>query len=220
MRIYLRLAAAATSALVIALPMTAEAATAHVLTINKKGGPAVKPGAILKAGLLTGTKAVFSLGSGTGKLTCSSGKLVTKVATNPVRPGKATGSVTAQSFSSCVLSGAPAGVTFKSLKSANMPFHFTVSDATGDPVAITGQSSTKPVNFTSTVSFNGGDIACTFKSAKVAGHATAGNTVTFTKQKFTFASGSIFCPATAFFTATFGPVKDTSVTGSPRVFVN
>jgi len=47
-----------------------------------------------------------------------------------------------------------------------------------------------------------------------------GDTITFSEQKFTKSAGGSSCLASANFSATFGPVKDTSVTGSPKVFVN
>ena len=54
----------------------------------------------------------------------------------------------------------------------------------------------------------------------VSGHASnSGNKITFSKQKFTLSTGAL-CPTSANFSATFGPVTDSSVTGSPKVFVN
>jgi hypothetical protein len=51
------IATAAATALLAALPATASAATHHVLTTNKVGGPNVAVGATLKAPLKAGTKA-------------------------------------------------------------------------------------------------------------------------------------------------------------------
>jgi hypothetical protein len=45
-------------------------------------------------------------------------------------------------------------------------------------------------------------------------------TVKFTNQKFTLSSGSSLCPSSGDFSATFGPETDTSVSGSPHVYVN
>jgi hypothetical protein len=174
-------------------------------------------GAVLKASLVTGTSAVFSLG--TEKLTCKAAKFSAKVTANPVKPGTAKESLTAQSFSKCKVTGI-AGVTFKSLKVKNLPFHATVSDAKGFPVKITGQSKTKPILVTVTVTFGGNDVVCSFKAASVSGHAlNKGSKITFSKQKFTKTGGAL-CPASANFTAAFGPVVDSSVSGSPKVFVN
>jgi hypothetical protein len=87
-------------------------------------------------------------------------------------------------------------------------------------VKITGQSKTKPIAVTVTVTVSGNDVVCSYKAGTVSGHASnKGNKITFTKQKFTKTSGAL-CPASANFTAAFGPVVDSSVTGSPKVFVN
>ena len=161
---------------------------------------------------------MFSLG--TEKLTCKAGRFSAKVKTNPVKPGKATESLTAQSFSKCKVTGVT-GVTFKSLKVKNLPFNATVSDATGFPVKVSGTAKTKPILVTVTVTVtNVGDVACSYKAASVSGTASnTGNKITFSKQKFTKSSGAL-CPASANFSAAFGPVVDSSVTGSPKVFVN
>ncbi len=59
------------------------------------------------------------------------------------------------------------------------------------------------------------------QGASVKGKASnTGNTITFSKQKFTKSAGGTLCPASANFSATFGPVTDSSVKGSPKVFVN
>jgi hypothetical protein len=216
-RKYLYLAAAvAASTAVVALPATSAMAAGHVLTIRKTGGTAVQRGAVLKAGLVTGTSAVFSLG--TQKLTCKAAHVTAKVKTNPVKPGTATESVTAMSFSKCKTN--VTGITFKSLKVKNLPYNASVSDAAGKPVKVTGQSSTKPILLTATVTFNGSDVVCSYKAGSVKGNASnTGNKITFSKQKFTSTGGAL-CPASANFAATFGPVVDSSVTGSPKVFVN
>jgi uncharacterized Zn-binding protein involved in type VI secretion len=215
-------AAIATSASVIAMPaaLAYAAAPVHVLTINKVRGPAVKVGAVLKSGLKKNTKAVFSLGSGTIKLSCKSAHFSAKVKTNPVKPGKATESITALSTAKCTFSGITA--TLKSLKSVNLPYKASVSDATGFPVTITGSSSTKPVKFSVKVAVGSSTITCNYKASSVKGHASnTGNKISFSKQKFSKAAGSnALCVAPAFFSATFGPVRDTSVTNSPKVFVN
>jgi|SRR5215472_571068 len=217
-------AAIAASAAVVALPTTLAyaAAPVHVLTINKVGGPAVKVNAVLKSGLKPKTKAVFTLGSGSSvKLTCKSSTFSSTVKTNPVKPGSATESLTAISTSKCTFSGIT-GVTFKSIKSLNLPYKVSVSDAAGFPTTISGQSKTKPIKFTVKVAAGTNVITCNYKAATVKGKASnTGNTIAFSKQKFSKASGSnALCVAPAFFSATFGPVKDSSVMGLPKVFVN
>ena len=216
-RKYLYLAAVAASAAVL-IPATSAEAAGHVLTIKKTGGTAVKVGAVLKSGLAKGTSAVFTLG--TQKLTCKSASFSAKVTTNPPKPGTAKESLTAQKLGKCTIN--VAGITLKSIKVNNLPYKVSVSDAKGHPVKITGHSKTKPIKVTVTVTFQGNPIVCSYKATTVKGAASnKGNKITFTKQKFTKASGGSLCPAgPALFTATFGPVVDSSVTGSPKVFVN
>ncbi len=66
-----------------------------------------------------------------------------------------------------------------------------------------------------------GSISCTYTATTTKGSASnKSQTISFSKQKFKISSGAHVCPKTGTFSATFGPVRDTSVTGSPHVFVN
>jgi hypothetical protein len=217
-------AAIAASAAVVALPATSAFATGRVrvLTIKKVGGPAVRAGAVLKAGLVENTKAVFRLGSsGTVKLTCTKASLRATVRANPAKPGTAIESLTAIGVRECTLSGIT-GATFKSAKALNLPYKVTVSDAMGFPVTVSQTSTTMPIEFTVKVAAGTSTFTCNYKAASVKGTASnTGSKVAFSKQKFTKAAGSNrACLGPAFFSASFGPVRDTSVTNSPRVFVN
>jgi hypothetical protein len=218
----LPLAVVAASAAVMLLPMaSAFASTGHVLTISKKGGTAVKDKAVLKAGLAKGKTATFTLGT-VATVTCKTSTFAAKVTDNPAKPGTAKESVTSQSFSKCKAS--LTGLTVKSVKVNNLPYDATVSDK-GDVVKISGASKSKPLSFTATVDYSGDTFACTDNAKSISGKASnTGNTITFTKQKFTPApGGNSLCTSvapTTDFSATFGPVKDTSVKGSPKVFVN
>ncbi len=210
---------AVAASLVALSAVPASAATHDVLTISKVGGTNVKVGAILKANLASGTKVTFVTSSGT--LTCTKSSFSSKVTANPPKPGTAKESLTAQSFSSCTSSAS--GVTVKSVTVGNLPYNVTVSDASGFPVKVSQTSSTKPLKTTAVLVVSGvGTITCIFVAASISGHASnTGNTVSFSKQTFKKGSGSNgFCPASGTFTAKYGPVLDTSVTGSPKVFVN
>lgn len=208
----------AASALVIAAPMaTADAATVHVLTIRKAGGAPVKPGATLKAGLKRGSAAVFSVGA--LSLTCKSLSFTAKVTSNPAAPGTARESLTAQKVGRCKAS--VTGVTVTSVRAINLPYNVKVSDAAGLRVRVSGRSRTKPLRFTATVMFGARSIACSYRARSIAGTASnTGNVIKISMQKFRKASGPSLCPASASFSATFGPVRDFSVTGHPAVFVN
>jgi hypothetical protein len=211
------------TALVAALPTAASAATpVHVLTTGKAGGPAVAPKAVLKASLKSRTSAVFA--TSLGKLSCTKSTFTAKVVTNPVKgtakkPAKATESVIAQTFANCTIS--VKGVTIKKQSVSNLPYNATVSDAKGNPVKISGRTKAKPLLLSITVKFGASTFSCSVKAASISGSWTnKGNATVFVKQKFTKASGGALCPASGTFSATYGPVKDTSVKGSPAVFVN
>lgn len=222
MRKYFYIGAVMATALIAVLPATAaEAAPVHVLTIGKVGGRAVAPGAVLKAGLAPRTAVVFN--TTLGKLTCTRSTFTAKVVSNPAKTGTAATAkelITAQTFSSCTIS--VRGVAIKSITVVNLPYNATVSDARGFPVRISGRSRVKPLEITVTVKVGTGTpFSCSVKAASIAGHASnKGNVVSFVKQKFVKAAGGIFCPASGTFSATWGPVRDTSVRGNPAVFVN
>jgi hypothetical protein len=220
-RKYLVFAMAAASVSVLAAPVVASAAPTakpHVLTVGKAGGSAVKVGAKLTASLAKGTTAIFSLGS--MKLTCKSANFTAKVTSNPTRPGKALESLTAQTISKCTTN--VAGIKIKSTKTSNLPYKVSVSDATTDPTLITGQSAKKPIELSATASFAGHSFTCPYTAKSVKGTASnKGNTLTVSKQKFLLIKGSNgLCPTSANFSAVFGPVRDASVKGSSKVFVN
>lgn len=221
-RKYLYIGVLVATALVAALPAVASAAAApvHVLTTGKVRGTAVKPGAVLKASLVKRTDVVFA--NPLGKLTCTKSTFTAKVVTNPAKgkkPATATESVTGDTFSGCTIS--IKGVTIKNQSVANLPYKGTVSDAKGNPVKISGRSKAKPLVLSVTIKFGTSTFTCSVKAASISGKwSNKGNATVFVKQKFTKASGGALCPASGTFSAAYGPVKDTSVKGSPAVFVN
>lgn len=208
----LLLAITAATAMLAALPvMAASAATSDVLTTGKVGGPNVAVGAIVKAPLKTGTKATFVNGSTT--ISCSKASVTDKVTKNPAAKGTAVESLTAQTFSGCTVN--VTGVTVKSVKVLKLPYTTTISDASGDPITVSKLSTQITLNAAGS-SFN-----CTYVAAKIKGNASnVGNVNSFKNQKFTLSSGPALCLSSGSFSATFGPLKDTSVSGSPAVFVN
>jgi hypothetical protein len=214
MRRFILTAIAAAAAIVVMTPLAASAATIDVLTVSKVGGTNVAVGATLKAGLESGTDATFfSPGTTTG-ITCTKSSFTQKVTKNPAKPGTADVSITAQTFSGCT-SNVTGVDSVKSVTAESLPYKGTVSDATGHPVTVADVSAT--VALTTEV----GAISCTYTATEVKGSATnTGNKVIFKNQKLTFKSGSDLCPTSGDFSASYGPVKDTSVSGSPKVFVN
>jgi hypothetical protein len=204
------------AAAVVMMPMAASAATTtHVLTITKVGGTNVAVGAKLSASIKSGTKAVFSEGT-EGSVSCTKSSVAETVTANPVKPGSATLSITGQTFSSCTASISGVTVTVKSVKAYKPPFKTTVSDAKGLPVVVT-----KP-GAVIVVSALGETITCTYQATSIKGVGSNSNSsVSFTDQAFSLVTGSnSLCPSTGDLTVAYAPVKDTSVTGDPHVFVN
>lgn len=186
-----------------------------VLTIGKAGGKAVKVGAILKASLKTGTTARLTSPGTTNGVSCKQSSFTDKVVKNPSSPGFALEKLTAQSFSKCSSKGI-AGVTgVKGVTVVALPYRTTVSGARNHPIVVF-KARTKL-----TLKTVIGTIACTYGAAKLKGvFVNAGNVNIFKNQVFSLVSGSAACPKSGNFSATFGPIKDFSVTNHPKVFVN
>jgi hypothetical protein len=221
MRRYMILAATAATVATVALSaLPASAATASVLTNGKTGGTAVRVGAILKAGLKSGTTAKF-VGKSGGKtgVTCKKSSFTAKVTANPKRPGTAKESLTSQTFSSC--SANVSGVkSVKSVKLQNLPNNVTISDSAGFPVKVSGTSASKPLKTTLVLNTILGSVTCVYTAKSVSGKGSnTGNTIAFSNQKFTKSSGPSTCFAAGFFSATYGPVTNSSQ-GNAKVFVN
>jgi hypothetical protein len=228
---------AAACAVALAAPASAAyaATAAHhaakpVLTIKKKGGPAVKKRAVLKASLAKGKSAVFAItttSAGSFSATCTSSTLQAKVTANPSSRGKATLSLTGETVGKCTLKGAPSGVSLNSIKALNLPYEVTISSAKGFPVTIAGRSKAKPLSFEAIITFASTNYTCVFTAKKVTGHASnTGNKVSVTKQALAL-DGKKSAPlcsevgvSSATFSATYGPIRDTSVRHSPKVFVS
>jgi hypothetical protein len=218
---YFYMVAVATSALLIAAPMVPAAATAaHVLTISKAGGTAVSNGAVLTSGLAKKTTANFKVGKMTVK--CASAAFTGKVTSNPAATGtaKATESVTASTLSKCAVKG----VKSISVVAKNLPYVATVSAAKGNPVKVSGTSKSKPISLTATIVVTAKlKLTCSYTAASIVGKASNTGNVVSLAGKFTFSKGGKTCKnvgKTVSFSATYGPVTDTSVTGHPKVFVN
>jgi hypothetical protein len=228
MRKYRYLALATGAALLVSVPAGAALATnvqktKPVLTIGKVKGTAVKKGAILKAGLPKKGKVTFAISG--NSLTCTSSSIKAKVVKNPAKAGEATLSVTAVSVSKCgkvPILNAPL-----SLKSINLPYNATIKAAKGDPVKLSETKKSKPMGFKATVGTGASAFSCVFTAASMSGHAAnKHNTVSFTKQTLTLdkAASSSTCVSfgisKATVTATYGPIVDSSVKHSPKVFVS
>ena len=196
---------------------------ASVLTAGAAGtdGVNVAVGDVLNASVAAGTTANFAnaAGGSTG-VKCAVSAFTATVTDNPVAPGVAGESTTAHTFSSCTAN--IFGVTkVNSVTVNNLPFGTTVDSATG-AVTVTG-TDTAPIQTTLSLGTLLGSITCVFQATNGSISGVASNTdnsISFTDQAFTKTSGSGLCPSSGFFTATYAPVQDTSVDGSPSVFTN
>ncbi|MFI7251403.1 Tat pathway signal sequence domain protein [Micromonospora chalcea] len=209
--------------LVGAAPATAAPTTSlasNVLTYPTVAGTAVSVGDVIQASLRSGTNATFySSTSGTTGIKCAASSFSAKVLTNPTAPGTATESLTAQSFSSCTTN--VFGTTgVQSVTVNNLPYTTSVTSA--GVVTISGTAAA-PIQSTVVLNSLLGAITCVYRTSTntLTGTASNGtNSITFTNQTLTKFSGPSLCFGTAYFTASYSPVKDTSKTGSPAVYVN
>lgn len=206
-----------TAGLAGALFLTAGSATAldgTVLTNGSTGGAAVEVGDTLTAGLAEGTSATFfdSTDGDTG-VTCATSSFSATVETNPVAPGTATGSLDALTLTDCTAS--IFGVSGVSISVENLPHSMAVSSGEGNPVAISGEGMRISAELDTLL----GKITCVYEADEVNGNAdNADNSISFVKQEYTRVEGPDACFSPGYFSATFGPVQN-STAGSP-VFVN
>ncbi|MBQ1030499.1 Tat pathway signal sequence domain protein [Micromonospora parva] len=208
--------------LVAAPPASADPSAAlagNVLTYPTAGGTAVAVNDVIQASLKTGTNATFySSTSGTTGIKCAASSFSAKVLTNPTAPGTATESLTAQSFGTCTTN--VFGTTgVQSIALNNLPYATSVTSA--GVVKISGTTAA-PVQSTVVLNSLLGTITCVYRTSTnslTGTAANATNSITFTNQPFTKFSGPSLCFGTAYFSATYSPVRD-STKGNAAVYVN
>lgn len=218
-------AAALLAAVLAATPATAgqipSAAANNVLTYGAAAGSAVSVNDVLQANLQTGTAATFyNSTSGSTGVSCATSTFTASVLTNPAAPGTATENLTGQTFLNCT-SNVPGTTGVNSVIVNNLPFPTSVTSS--GTVRVAGRSSTAPLQATVSLRSIIGETVCTYRAngnaiTGVASNAT--NSIVFTNQVFTKASGPITCFSTAYFSVRYAPVRDITKTGSPTVFVN
>lgn len=194
---------------------------AAVLTTDSAGTTAVAVGDALVAPLVANTSATFySTATSTTGVTCATSQLSATVLTNPAAPGTATESFTGLTFDSCTAN--VTGVTnVESLTVGNLPFTLSVDDGAGLPLTLAGGAA-GPIQASAVLDTWFGTITCTYQlSGAFTGNADNGaHSLTFTNEHFAKSDGSSLCPGDGYFSATFGPVTDTTAAGSPAVTVN
>lgn len=201
----------AAAPLLAIIPAAANAAPTSVLTNSRPGGPAVRVGATLRAGLQG--RAVFLVPGTRAGISCRRAGVTDRVTRNPAAPGTAVELLTGQTFGRCS-SSIPGTTGVRSVSVLGLPYRTTISSR-GKRVTIFNARTRLTLN---TVV---GTLTCSYRAARL--HGTAVNTgskIVFAGQLFRLSSGSRACPSAGSFSATFGPVTNVSVRGRPHVFVN
>ncbi|MGW6917180.1 Tat pathway signal sequence domain protein [Kitasatospora sp. NPDC054939] len=201
-------------------PAAERATTATaVLTHGSAGGTAAAVGDVLTANLQSGTYATFySSATGTSGIKCAASSFAATVTANPDAPGVATESLTTQTFGSCTSN--VLGVTgVQSITVNNLPFTNAVSSSG----AVTlGPSGAGPMQTTVVLKTILGTVTCVYRAPGSISGTTSNTaqTIGFSSQVFNKYSGPGTCFAAGYFSATYGPVVDSSVPGSPHIYVN
>jgi len=212
---------AATTLAVAALWATpAAAAGPAVLTTGSAGGANVAVGDVVTSGLKSGTKADFNTtATGTTGVHCSVSAFTVSVTSNPAAGGVANESLTAQSFASCTSN--IVGVTsVQSIALNNLPYQASVNGTT-KAISLTSAAAT-PIQATVRLGTILGSVTCVYRIPGNVLNGTTSNTdnsINFAAAQFSKFSGPGVCPGSGFFTAHYSPALDTSVAGSPAVFV-
>ncbi|MFC5889024.1 Tat pathway signal sequence domain protein [Kitasatospora sp. CM 4170] len=223
MRIRRTLGAAALAAVALtsAAITPAQAAGSAVLTHTAVGGPDIAVGDVLTADLVPGSYATFySSATGTSGIKCATSSFSATVTGNPAAPGVATEQLNTQTFGSCTIN--VVGVTsVQSITVNNLPYTNSVSDAAGNPVTL-APTAAGPLQTTVVLKTILGTITCVYRAPGSISGTTSntGQTIGFASQAFTKVAGPSLCFAAGYFSATYGPVVDSSVAGSPHVYIN
>ncbi|MEU1850718.1 Tat pathway signal sequence domain protein [Streptomyces sp. NPDC019990] len=192
-------------AAVAALGLAAPASAADTPVLTTADGAAVAVGDVLDASLAAGTAATFySSAAGTSGISCKSSAFSAEVTGNPAAPGTAT-ALASQTFDAGGCTTNVTGVLGVSgITVDNLPY--TTSVSSDGTVSVTAGASSA---IQSTVRLRTllGTITCVYRAPSLTGTANnADNSISFTNQQFTKASGSSLCFANAFFTAKYAPV--------------
>ncbi|MGF1430219.1 Tat pathway signal sequence domain protein [Kitasatospora sp. LaBMicrA B282] len=224
MRIHRHLGAAVAAAALAALTvLPASADSPSVLTYGGVGGSPVAVGDQLTAALQSGTVAtLYSTSDGGTGVQCSTSSFNATVTSNPSAPGTAVETLGSQTFDNCTAVNIPGVMDVSSITVDNLSYTNNVSDASGNPVTLS-PGSTGPIQTTINLDTLLGSVSCTYQASPSSLSGTTDNTaqaISFANQSFTLSSGPGTCFSAGYFTASYGPVQDTSQAGSPAVYVN
>ncbi|MFJ5924734.1 Tat pathway signal sequence domain protein [Kitasatospora sp. NPDC092948] len=209
-RLFAGAAALAAATALIALPGSASASVAGPVL-----GPNVNVNDSLSADLVSGTLAtMYNPGTTTG-VKCTASHIGGSVAVNPtVAAGgtaTASGPVNVLTFSGCTSN--VVGVTgVASLTMDNLPYTLSISDATGFPVTLAPAAGSQ-IHATAVLNTLAGTATCTFQSSAATLSGNATNTppqINLVNQPLTKLTGPSICFSAINFTASYGPVTDTT----------
>lgn len=223
MRIRRTLAAASLAAIALtgAAVAPAQADATAVLTQGSAGGAAIAVGDTLVANLAAGTAATFTDGPGSSNgVSCANSSFSATVTSNPAAPGSATEQLNSQSFDSCT-SSVLGVMSVQSVTATSLPYTNTVTSGSGGNVSLNGTSA-GPVGITVVLNTLLGQVSCVYQSPNGISGSTSNtdNSIGFANQPANLVSGPGLCFSTGYFSATYGPVTDSSAAGSPVLWVN
>jgi hypothetical protein len=190
----------AAAALVVALLNgPAYAASTNVLMLGSGGSVVVDD---TLAASLASERASFSSGVGITDWWCKQAIIAATVTSNPPAPGTASASYVPQ-FGSCT------GSTVRSVTFDGAPVVMKLSS--GGQVTLNGAMQMQVV-------YAGSNAPCGYEASTIAGTAAGdGRSITFTDQEYLQSSGPATCPPSLRFSATYGPLVDSSQGGVPVV---
>ncbi|MDH6116220.1 Tat pathway signal sequence domain protein [Kitasatospora sp. GAS204B] len=223
MRKRLYLGAATAAAALAALTAMPASASSSVLTYGSAGGSTVATGDVLTAALQSGTAAtLYSTAAGGTGVSCSSSSFSATVVSNPAAPGTAVETLNSQTFSGCSAVNIPGVTGVNSVTVNNLTYTNNVGDGTGNPVTLS-PGTAGPIQTTIKLRTLLGSVTCTYQASPTSLSGATDNTaqtISFSNQSFSKSSGPATCFAAGYFTASYGPVQDTSQAGSPSVYTN
>jgi hypothetical protein len=215
-----------TAAVAVFFATPAHADGGAVLTTGSAGGSAVAVGDTVSASLASGTSAKFTTQSGgSSGVTCTASTFSATVTSNPAAGGVASETLDSQTFTGCTSN--VFGVTsVQSITVNNLPYNAS-ADGTAKTLTLSGGSAGS-IQATVKLGTVLGSITCVYRAGTTSsgGGSLTGaasntdNSLAFTNGQFTKSTGPGVCPGSSFLTATYAPVVDTSVAGSPAVFLN
>ncbi|MFE4369036.1 Tat pathway signal sequence domain protein [Streptomyces sp. NPDC056835] len=194
------------------------AAAGNVLTYGSAAGPAVAVGDVFTSSLSGGASvAIRTTAGGSTGITCTTSQFTATVTGNPAAPGTATESLTAHTFGGCT-SNILGTTGVQGITVDRLPYNTTVTS--GGPLTV-GAGAAGAVQTTVKLNTLLGLTTCVYTSTGLSGATSnTDNSITFANQLFSKSSGPATCPGSSYFSAKYGPVKDTSQSGSPSVFIN